>query len=37
MKNENINYIHFQDCFGKYIYSKKTKLITFNDTIEFYI
>lgn len=37
MKNENINYIHFQDCFGKYIYSKETKLITFNDTIEFYI
>ena len=36
-KNEIINYIHFQNCFGKYVYSKETKLITFDDTIEFYI
>lgn len=37
MKNEDINYIVFQNYFGKYTYDKQTKQITFEKDIQLYI
>lgn len=37
MKKETINYIAFQNYFGKYRYDKQTRQITFENNIQLYI